>query len=207
MSYDRQLERWTVQHRVGWLNPVFEGLSWIGGQGLVWLVIAAVLAVWWRRPWLLLQVALADFAAQLISYGLRQAIGRERPPQVYATPKPLVAVPHDGSFPSGHATASFACATTLAFFVPRAAPAFLLLAAAIAWSRVYVGVHYPLDVLGGAVLGVLIALALRFLARRWRWRAVGKSAPTTGPTSTAASAMRGAQGGGSAGRDARRPGA
>jgi undecaprenyl-diphosphatase len=163
MSYDRHLERWTVHHRAGWLNSFFEGLSWIGGQGLVWLVIAAVLAVCWRRPWLFLQVALADFAAQLISYALRQAIGRDRPPEVYVSPKPLVRVPHDGSFPSGHATASFACATMLAFFAPRAAPALFLLAAAIAWSRVYVGVHYPLDVLGGALLGVLISIALRWL--------------------------------------------
>jgi undecaprenyl-diphosphatase len=127
------------------------------------LVIAAALAAWWRRPWLFFQVVVADFAAQLISYGLRQAVGRQRPPEVYAAPKPLVHVPHDGSFPSGHATASFACATMLAFSAPRAAPAFFLLAAAIAWSRVYVGVHYPLDVLGGAVLGVLISIALRWL--------------------------------------------
>jgi undecaprenyl-diphosphatase len=114
---------------------------------------------------LFFQVAVADFAGQLISYGLKQALGRERPSEVYALPKPLVHAPHDGSFPSGHATVSFACATLLAFYAPRAAPAFFLLAAAIAWSRVYVGVHYPLDVLGGAVLGVLIAIALRWLVR------------------------------------------
>jgi len=164
VSYDRRLERWTVHHRAGWLNPVFEGLSWIGGQGLVWLAIAAVLAVWWRRPALFLQVAVADLAAQLISYGLRQWIGRVRPSDVYSSPRPLVHAPHDGSFPSGHATASFACATVLAFQAPRAAPAFFVLAAAIAWSRVYVGVHYPLDVLGGAVVGVAIAIALRWLS-------------------------------------------
>ena len=168
MSYDRQLERWTVQHRANWLNPVFEGLSWIGGQGLVWLAIALVLAVWWRRPWLFAQVALADLAAQVISTGLKQWIARARPSEVYATPKPLVHAPHDNSFPSGHATASFACATMLSFYAPRAAPAFFLLAAAIAWSRVYVGVHYPLDVLGGAVLGVLIAIALRWLSEALR---------------------------------------
>ena len=163
MSHDRQLERWAVHHRAGWLNPVFEALSWVGGQGLVWLAISAVLAIWWRRPWLFFQVALADFAAQLISYGLKHAIGRERPSDVYRMPNPLVRSPHDGSFPSGHATVSFACATMLAFYAPRAAPAFFLLAAAIAWSRVYVGVHYPLDVLGGAVLGVMVAIALRWL--------------------------------------------
>jgi undecaprenyl-diphosphatase len=149
---------------VGWLDPVFEGLSWIGGQGVVWLALAAALAIWWRRPPLFLQVAIADLAAQLLSYGLREWIGRARPSAVYALPKPLVHVPHGGSFPSGHATASFACATVLAFWAPRAAPLFFLLAAAIAWSRVYVGVHYPLDVLGGAVLGVAIAIALRWLS-------------------------------------------
>jgi len=123
-----------------------------------------VLAVWWRRPPLFLQVAIADLTGQLISYGLKQWIGRERPSEVYPLPKPLVRAPHDGSFPSGHATASFACATVLAFYAPRAAPRFFLLAAAIAWSRVYVGVHYPLDVLGGAVLGIAIAIALRWLS-------------------------------------------
>ena len=127
-----------------------------------------MLAVLWRRPWLFFEVALADLAGQLISYGLRQRIGRERPNVAYADPKPLVHPPHDGSFPSGHATVSFACATVLSFYAPRAAPAFFVLAAAIAWSRVYVGVHYPLDVLGGAVLGVGIAIGLRWLTRALR---------------------------------------
>jgi undecaprenyl-diphosphatase len=76
-----------------------------------------------------------------------------------------VPVPHDGSFPSGHAATSFAAATVLSFAFPRLAPALFLLAAAVGFSRVYVGVHYPLDVLGGAVLGVLVATALRLLVK------------------------------------------
>jgi undecaprenyl-diphosphatase len=147
---------------------VFEGLSWLGTQGFVWLAIAAVLAVLWRRPWLFFDVALADLAGQLISPGLKQGIGRERPNVAYPEPRPLVHAPHDGSFPSGHATVSFACATVLSFYAPRAAPAFYVLAAAIAWSRVYVGVHYPLDVLGGAALGLGIAIALRWLTATLR---------------------------------------
>ena len=157
-----------MHHRTSWLDPVFEGLSWIGGQGFVWLAIAAVLAVLWRRPWLFFDVALADLAGQLVSLGLKQGIGRERPNVAYAEPKPLVHAPHDASFPSGHATVSFACATVLSFYALRARPAFFVLAAAIAWSRVYVGVHYPLDVLGGAVLGVGIAIALRWLTASLR---------------------------------------
>jgi undecaprenyl-diphosphatase len=131
-------------------------------------VIAAALAVAWRRPRLLAGVVLADASAQLLSYALKQAIGRERPPELYAAPKALVRVPHDASFPSGHAASSFACATMLAFVVPRFAVPLYVLAAAIAFSRVYVGVHWPLDVLGGAALGVVIATALRLLARARR---------------------------------------
>jgi undecaprenyl-diphosphatase len=153
-----------VDHRVAWLNPLFEGLTRIGSQGLIWLLIALAITLVQRRPMLLARVVLADGVAQLLSYGLKQAIGRDRPSSVYERPKPLVRAPHDGSFPSGHAATSFACATMLALAFPRYGWGFFLLAAAIAWSRVYVGVHYPLDVLGGAVLGVLVAIALRRLS-------------------------------------------
>jgi undecaprenyl-diphosphatase len=109
-------------------------------------------------------VAVADWVA----LGLKALVGRPRPPLRYAEPKTLVPLPHDGSFPSGHAATSFAAATILSFAAPRLAPAFFLLAAAIAFSRVYVGVHYPLDVVGGAALGVLVAISLRLLVRARR---------------------------------------
>jgi undecaprenyl-diphosphatase len=140
-------------------------LSRIGGQGLVWLVIAAAVALLWRRPLVFVEVALADGIANLVAWLLKIAVDRPRPSTVYAQPKPLVHAPHDASFPSGHAATSFACATILAVAAPRYAVAFYVLAAAIAWSRVYNGVHYPLDVLGGAVLGVLVAIALLRLVR------------------------------------------
>jgi undecaprenyl-diphosphatase len=126
----------------------------------VFLVVGAVLALLWRRPWLLVLLLAADFAADGLSLALRQWIGRDRPPLVYPEPKPLVSVPHSGAFPSGHASTAFACATVLAWASPRLrVPAFVL-AAAIAWSRVYVGVHWPLDVLGGAALGMLVSITL-----------------------------------------------
>jgi len=107
-------------------------------------------------------VALADWSAM----GLKALVDRPRPPLRYAEPKTLVPVPHDASFPSGHAATSFAGATMLAFAFPRLAPFLYVLAAAVAFSRVYVGVHYPLDIIGGALLGVLIAVVLRLLVNR-----------------------------------------
>ena len=106
-------------------------------------------------------VALADW----IAMAMKALVDRPRPPLRYPEPKTLVPLPHDASFPSGHAATSFAAATMLSFAFPAFAPALLILAAAVAFSRVYVGVHYPLDVIGGAALGALIATALRLLAR------------------------------------------
>jgi undecaprenyl-diphosphatase len=129
-------------------------------------VLAFVLAVSWRRWSILVAVALAAAAAEGLSGTLKSAVGEQRPPLRYAEPHALVSVPHDGSFPSGHTTTSFACATVLSVFVPRAAPGFYLLALAIGFSRIYVGVHWPFDVLGGIVLGVAIGAAVTALRRR-----------------------------------------
>jgi undecaprenyl-diphosphatase len=131
-------------------------------------VIAAVLAVVWRRYGVLVLTVIAVAVADWSSYGIKAIFDVERPSMRYAEPKPLVHAPIDASFPSGHAATSFAAATVLSFAFPRWAPAFFLLALAIGFSRVYVGVHYPLDIVGGAILGVSVAIALRWLvtARR-----------------------------------------
>jgi undecaprenyl-diphosphatase len=106
-------------------------------------------------------VVLADAAADGLASLLKAAVGVARPHEAHD----LLALPHSKSFPSGHSATSFACATVLAFFVPRAAPLFYVLAAAIAYSRLYVGVHWPTDVIVGSLLGVVTALLLLAAAR------------------------------------------
>jgi undecaprenyl-diphosphatase len=171
---DRHLERWIVHHRAGWLNWLFEGLSRAGTLGAIWIVIALVLALVWRRWGVLVMTAAAVAIADLAATGLKAVIDVERPSSRYATPKTLVRAPQDHSFPSGHAATSFAAATILTAFAPRLAPAWLALALAIGFSRVYVGVHYPLDIVGGAALGVATALLLLAATRR-RSRAATRS--------------------------------
>src|SRR5204862_4320808 len=136
--------------------------------GLLWLVLAAVLSAMYRRWGVLLLTVVAVALADWTSMVIRALVDRPRPPLRYPEPKTLVPLPHDASFPSGHAATSFAAATMLSFAFPAFAPALLILAAAVAFSRVYVGVHYPLDVIGGAALGALVATALRTLVRARR---------------------------------------
>ncbi|HEX9416696.1 MAG TPA: phosphatase PAP2 family protein [Gaiellaceae bacterium] len=137
----------------------------MGTLGIVWIAIALVCAVLWRRPLVFAWVVAADLIGNLGSYGLRELIGRPRPSMRYASPHTLVRAPTDASFPSGHTTIAFACAAVLAYFKPRLAPPLFLLAAAIGFSRIYVGVHYPLDVVGGAALGLAIGALLIALRR------------------------------------------
>jgi undecaprenyl-diphosphatase len=134
-------------------------------------VIAIVCAVLWRRPLVVVWVLTGAVIGHYSASALRESIERPRPSRRYALPHTLVPAPKDPSFPSGHSTIAFACATVLTYFRPRLGPPLFLLAAAIAFSRVYVGVHYPLDVLGGAALGMAIGgvlIALRRLSEARR---------------------------------------
>jgi undecaprenyl-diphosphatase len=104
-------------------------------------------------------VVIAYFTSSAVVDVLKVLVDRHRP-----LDHPLVPEPTTASFPSGHSATSFACAATLAPLVSRSGRIVLyVLAAAIAYSRVYVGVHFPIDVIAGAALGLLVATALRRL--------------------------------------------
>ncbi|WP_217915364.1 phosphatase PAP2 family protein [Miltoncostaea marina] len=112
--------------------------------------------------------ALAHGLASAASWGLKDAFDRARPPLGDGAITALVALPADASMPSGHATTAFATAGVVALLHPRLRwPALALaLAALVALSRVYLGVHHPLDVAVGALVGLVIALVVVAAWRR-----------------------------------------
>jgi undecaprenyl-diphosphatase len=159
IGLDQRLERWVVAHRAEPFDTLFVALSRLGSYGFIWLTLAVLGVFLWRRPIVFPLAVIAYFTSAAATDVIKLAVDRKRP-----VDHPLVAEPTSHSFPSGHAATSFACAATLASFAhTRAKPVLYMLVAAIAYSRVYVGVHYPLDVLGGAALGLLVATALRRL--------------------------------------------
>ena len=167
---DRHLQRLVVEHRVGALDPLFQLLSWVGSFGLLWIVVAGLLAMTRRAPGILLTTTIAVVAADLASLGIKVLTGRRRPFVDDPDPAPLVHTASTLSFPSGHAATSFAGALVLSVAAPRWRYAFFVVAAAIAASRVYVGVHYPGDVIVGAALGAAVATTALLLLRAVRRR-------------------------------------
>ena len=160
---------------MGALDPLFVLLTRIGTAGAVWIAIACALALAWRRRTILWAIPVL-WLADLTAYEIKLAVDRPRPRLEH-----LVRVPTDPSFPSGHAATSFAGATLLSWLAPRLAPWLALLAVAISYSRLYVGVHYPLDVLGGAALGTAFgALAITALRRRARGPRRSRAGPPAG---------------------------
>jgi undecaprenyl-diphosphatase len=171
---------------VGWLDPVFVALSVVGYAGLVWIVLAVVLALAARKPLLTVTALTAGcvWAADLLTMGLKPLIDRPRPSVAVADADPLLGGTLGSSLPSGHAATSFAGAVVLAYVFRRGLFLFLVLAVAIAFSRVYIGVHYPADVLAGAALGAAVSFAALALLRfRRRTSAVpprSEAAPPSG---------------------------
>jgi membrane-associated phospholipid phosphatase len=138
------------------VEAVGKMLGRIGEYGIVWLAIGIVLAIAdsdQRDAWLVAGI-LGPVAIGL-NFAVKLLVRRPRP--VLEGLPPLGGAPSSLSFPSAHATSSFACATAMTRIAPEAAVLFVL-AAAIAACRPYLGMHYPSDVIGGVLLGTGLGL-------------------------------------------------
>jgi undecaprenyl-diphosphatase len=161
LAADAALRDWIVQFNSPAVDAVMWFFSAIGYVGGIWAVIAIVIAAWAPRlrP-VAFHVLLALLVAQgVVDLGVKPLIARPRPFVRVVTSRVVGHYrPPTYSFPSGHAALSFAAATVLAFGVPRLTVVWFALAALVAFSRVYIGVHYPLDVTCGALIGLAVGV-------------------------------------------------
>lgn len=110
-----------------------------------------------------LSLAMTDVTSHHV---IKATFQRPRPANTVGLSVQLRTFPHAGySFPSNHAANNFAAALVLSAYFYRARLLFFLFASLIAFSRIYVGVHFPLDVIGGAAWGLLMATLALYLTK------------------------------------------
>ncbi len=154
-----------------WLDPVMVALTDPGPWKFPLLgVVAALFLLHGRRGAIGVVVLALTIAAgdQLSSHVLKPIFRRSRPSVALFDTKPLFGVRSSYSFPSTHATNFFAAAPVVSAVFPGVTIFAYVYAGAVSFSRIYVGDHYPFDVLGGTVLGLLLG----FLGRKAYRRAV-----------------------------------
>lgn len=148
-------------------TPFWKFFSFLGNGGWFGIALCAALLI----PRKTRKAGIAGLMAIVLTFILGEGIikhlvNRPRPYETSSLIVPLVARLSSSSFPSGHTANAFAWAVTLGHYLPKKAsiPLFLI-ACLIGLSRMYVGVHYPTDVMAGCLLGVLTALLTIHLIR------------------------------------------
>ena len=141
------------------LDAVMPLITSLANGGIIWIIAAVLLLIFKKSRKTGFSVALSLITGLIIgNLILKNLVGRIRPYEFNEGVEILVARLSDYSFPSGHTLASFEAATALLIRDKRLGVPALVLAVAIAFSRLYLYVHYPTDVLAGIILGVLIGI-------------------------------------------------
>ncbi len=157
----------------------FTGITTLGNKGYVWIGLIAFLLIRPQTRSFALALALTLIVNQiLVNLALKPLVARPRPCWLDPDMALLIPLPRDFSFPSGHAASGFCVAAMMVFNRLRGRWIALLLAALIAFSRLYLFVHFPSDVLAGALIGVAVAALgtvcyRRFLCQSAACRAKG----------------------------------
>lgn len=168
-SLDGDILLWIQNNvRVSWMDGFFKTITHLGDAGLFWILLTVVLLCFkkTRKPAIYSAIALVG-SVVITNMILKNAVGRIRPYEVVNGLQCIVKLANDPSFPSGHTSASFASATALCPKLPKPwAICLMVLAALIAFSRLYVGIHYPTDVLAGLVIGLALGILVNVIGDR-----------------------------------------
>ncbi len=151
-------------------SPLLDGpmvaITLLATHAALWFILAFVMTC--SRSWrstgmaVIVSIALAYVVTDLL---LKPLIDRPRPFEILDLSL-IVDPPTTASFPSGHAASSFAAAVCILLRDRRAGIAAVTFACLVGLSRIYLGVHWPTDVIAGAVVGILCAFAATYLVKR-----------------------------------------
>lgn len=150
-----------------WLTPIMLFFTNLSNHGEIWIAIALLLTCFKKTR--KCGIAMGVSLILMLIFGnviLKNLFSRIRPCWVDDTVTMLIERPTSYSFPSGHTFSSFAGAFTIFFHYRKAGIAALVLAATIAFSRMYLFVHYPTDILGGILFGFGTAILSCFLIKK-----------------------------------------
>lgn len=143
------------------LDKIMTVITTLGDAGIIWILIAIVLLFNKKTRKCGFLMAISMLLGIIIgNLFLKNLIARPRPFSLDGTIQLLIKTPSDYSFPSGHTLASFEAAVIIFLHNKKWGIPALVLAALIAFSRMYLFVHYPTDILGGVILGTLIAVTV-----------------------------------------------
>lgn len=150
------------------LDKIMIFITTLGNVGFIWLLIAGVLIVNKKYRSIGIVVFMAIIIQSILGEGIiKNIVQRERPFLVLENIELIIKAPTSYSFPSGHTAAGMAAAITLLYYFGKKAIPFLVLAILIAFSRVYLYVHYPTDIIGGMLLGALGSYIAIILGKRF----------------------------------------
>jgi membrane-associated phospholipid phosphatase len=162
---ERPVLEWLAGLRGTAFDDVMRDVSTGPPRALVWALATIFACLRTRSYWPLAAVVSAFLLAQVVSDQLKALTDRPRPPLTFATVHALVELAATAAFPSGHATTAAAVAAALWWSWRRASLALGAFAVLIALSRVWLGVHYPSDVVAGLALGAVLGLACALATR------------------------------------------
>lgn len=154
-------------------NPVLDKImvfiTSIGNGGLIWIGLAVFMIFFKKYRKCAISIGISLLLMELIgNVILKEWIMRDRPCWIDPAVELLVKAPSGYSFPSGHTFSSFASAITVFLNHKKEGIAAIVLASLIAFSRMYIFVHFPTDILGGMVFGTGVAVLVYFMVHRWR---------------------------------------
>jgi undecaprenyl-diphosphatase len=150
------------------LDSVMPYVSAMGDMGAIWILFSLILLANKKYRMVGIMCLAALLLTTTIGEGiLKNLLQRPRPFVLYPSIQPIIPKPPSFSFPSGHTASSFAAAWVLSRNLKKAGLTAFTLAAAIAFSRLYLMVHYPSDILGGILLGTVCAICAEVLFKKY----------------------------------------